>query len=177
MEYRSPAGVTRYEYDERRQTPRRVVEDGAVTTVEVGDDDLPRAVSDADGVRVELAWDHDGQLVSATDALGGRSRFGYDEAGHLTRLTNPSGAGVAYTCDPAGRVLSATAPWARWSWAWSAAGRAVSGSDPVEGAWSASYGGHGAVVEISGGAGRSSNRSRVGRKSSATVQQRQPLAN
>jgi RHS repeat-associated protein len=154
VESRSPAGVTRYEYDDGRHTPRRVVEDGAVTTVEVGDDDLPRAVTDADGVRVDLAWDPDGQLVSATDALGGRSRFGYDDAGHLTRLTNPSGAGVAYTCDPAGRVLSAVAPRARWSWAWSLAGRALSGTDPFEGAWSANYGAHGAVEEISDDAGR-----------------------
>jgi RHS repeat-associated protein len=128
VEYRSPAGVTRYEYDHGRHTPRRVIEDGAATTVEVDDGDLALAVIDADGVRVNLSWDGDGQLVSVTDALGGRSRLGYDEAGHLIRLTNPSGAGVTYTCDPGGRVLSAVA----------AGGR----------------GDHGAVVEVSGDAGR-----------------------
>src|SRR5439155_8570892 len=57
-------------------TPSLIVEPGgAEMAIEVSDDDLALSVTDADGVRAEMAYDADGQVTSVTDALGNATRL------------------------------------------------------------------------------------------------------
>jgi RHS repeat-associated protein len=153
VSHRLPSGSASYAYEASDTTPSRVTApDGSTTLIEV-DDDLPVALVDADGVRVELAWDADGQLTAVTDALGNRTRLSYDPAGHLASWRHPSGIEIACERDRAGRVVRAVTAAARWEYEWSPMGRPVAGVDPEEGPWRAAYGPNGALAEIAGGDG------------------------
>lgn len=150
----SPAGTTTLEYADTNRTPSRVVEPGgAVTIIDVDDNDLPTSIADADGVKTTLVWNRDGQLVASTDAFGHTTALAYDSVGRVLEWRNPSSRAVRFDVDGAGRVVGARSQKARWVYAWSRAGRAMSGVDPFEGSWKAEYGAHGVLRQLTNGAG------------------------
>ncbi|TMK51013.1 MAG: RHS repeat protein [Actinobacteria bacterium] len=149
------AATTRWSYaSPEHTTPSLIVEPGgARTVIEVSGDDLATSITDADGVRAEMAYDADGQMTSLRDALGNTTRLAYDPYGNLAAWRFPSSITLSYDSDEAGRVLRAVTPKARWSYEWSAAGRALAGVDPAEGPWRARHGEHGALSSITDPAG------------------------
>src|SRR5438132_3920842 len=102
-----------------------------------------------------MAYDADGQMTSLGDALGNATRLAYDPYGNLAAWRFPSSITLSYGSEEAGRVLRAVTPKARWSYEWSAAGRALAGVDPAEGPWRAKHGEHGALSSIADPTGAS----------------------
>ena len=88
--------------------------------IDVSGGDLATSITDADGVRAEMAYDADGQMTSITDALGNVTRLSYDAYGNLAAWRFPSSITLSYDSDEAGRVLRAVTPKARWSYEWTA---------------------------------------------------------
>ncbi|HEU5001761.1 MAG TPA: DUF6531 domain-containing protein [Actinomycetota bacterium] len=153
-ERRAPWGATTYEYRDGLATPWRVVgPGGAVSVIAVGADDQPAGIVDADGVSCTLSWDGDGQLVSLTDGEANTTALRYDPGGALAALRLASSITLSYDNDAAGRVVAARTPKARFEFSWSAAGRAVGGVDPAEGAWRAAFGPHGALASMTDASG------------------------
>lgn len=77
---------------------------GAVTHGEVGHFDLPSAHVNADGSRVELAYDTELRLVAVTNERGLVWRYEYDAAGNLVRETDFGGVTRDYRYDAAGQL-------------------------------------------------------------------------
>lgn len=140
--------TTAYEYEAEHRRPSRVTTPlGGVLTVQLSSDDLPLAVTDADGVVTSFEWDDDGQLVAMVDGVGNRTTFAFDEAGNLQRVSDGSGVVIDLEPDEAGRVLSSLVggePCASYSY--TPAGRPLRGSDAEGVSWSAGYGTHGRLT-------------------------------
>jgi len=146
--------VTTYEYQGEHRRPTRIGEPGGAT-IEVTLDDLGQPVRtvDADGVTSTFEWDADGQVTAVVDGVGNRTTFGYDAAGLLASVTDGSGVVTELRADAAGRVVEALVSGAVSRYAYSPAGRPLSGEDQAGVAWSASYGSHGRAQTFTDGAG------------------------
>src|SRR5207253_1595319 len=133
--------TTRWSYAApEHTTPSLVVEPGgAETRIEVSGDDLAVSVTDADGVRAELAYDADGQMTSVTDALG-----------NVT-----PGASWSYEWSRAGRALAgadpAGGPW-RASYGNHGALSSITAATGEQTGFS--YDAYGNIVQIAGADGR-----------------------
>lgn len=143
---RGPA-TTRFEYPGESRTPHKITDpEGGVTRFEVVDGQITAAV-DPDGVRVELGYDEQGRVKSATDPLGGVRTFEWDVAGQLSASSTPEGRRTAFERDAAGRVVRQTLPGGSvWQLERTPAGRVSAVVDPAGGRRVLERGEHGRVV-------------------------------
>ncbi|HKY16438.1 MAG TPA: DUF6531 domain-containing protein [Microthrixaceae bacterium] len=145
---------TTYAYDGEHRRPTRIVgPDGAAITVELTDTDLTRRVVDADGVATTFEHDDDGQLTSVTDALGQRTSVRYDAAGMPVEIVDAAGTVTTIVNDDAGRTIETLIGDAATRFAYTAAGRPLSGTDPVGQSWHASHGPNGKLATFVDGEG------------------------
>lgn len=137
--------VTRYSYEGTNRRPSKITDpDGATTTVEVDPElGLPVAITDADGVTTRYSYDRDGQMTSMVDALGGETTFAYDRAGLVVGTIDAAGGHQSIVCDEGGRPLEVRIGDDATRFAYTAAGRPLTGTDPEGQAWSAQWGTNG----------------------------------
>ena len=134
-------------YDGDERSPSEVIDaEGGTTRLTVADG-LVRAIEDPDGVRLELGFDDDGNLISATDADGNVARLERNAAGVVVAAISPLGRRTTFVPDADGRPLERREPGgAVWRYEYSAAGRLTAVTDPTGAREEIRYGDHGAPV-------------------------------
>lgn len=142
------------EFDTVHAAPSRVIGPTRdVASQELDERGLPTRIVDADGVATELTWDRDGQLVSTIDAAGREARIRYDERGLIERLQPAGRTPTELVTDATGRITRVQRGDEATTYAYSPAGRVVAGSEPGSVAWSATFGGHGAMASLADATG------------------------
>lgn len=113
--------VTRKVFDAVGRLAEVITADGKSTAFSRDTLDRLTAVTYADGSRVELAYDGNGNLVELVDGTG-TSRFKIDHRGRRIEDHSPDGASVTYAYDGVGNLTSKT----------DARGTTTFGYDPVD---------------------------------------------
>lgn len=142
-------GDLTYGYDDLDRVTTVVTESGSVVTYEyAGSDRDPSLVVDPEGGRSELHW-RDGLLDEVVDPTGVRVRLAYDEHGELVSTTNALGDVARIERDAAGHPVVAVSPsGARTSFRYDAAGLLISRQDPDGAVWRFEHGVAGRVTAV-----------------------------
>lgn len=148
--YAAPGGqqlVT--EYDDDSVFPARLSGPGGWEMRVDIDDGLVRSVTDADGVRVDLEHDGDGNLVASRDAVGRETRLVNHPSGAPVEVYLPDGAVFRCDRDDAGRLLALHAPTGdTWRVEFTPAGRRRGIVEPNGARISVEHGSHGAEERL-----------------------------
>ena len=147
--------VTTYAYDGDHRRPSLIVgPDGATISITVDPQtDLPLEIVDADGVRPPSPTTPTVSSSPAIDALGRRTSIRYDAAGLPIETVDASGGVTRLFNDGAGRVVESIIGDDVVRFAYTPAGRPLSGVDAVGQAWSATFGDHGRLDTFADGDG------------------------
>ncbi|MFC0037277.1 RHS repeat-associated core domain-containing protein [Actinomadura rayongensis] len=126
--------TTRFVYDERGNLVETVRPDGARSTAEYDDLNLPTVVTEADGSVWRQSYDEHGNLVESVDPSGAVTRYGYHPGGHPASVTDPLGNTVRFAVNAAGLVTAMTDPLGNTTrYGYDTAGRPTSVVDPIGG--------------------------------------------
>ena len=146
----------RFRYDGENPHPVRIDGPDGVTVATTYDHRwLPTEITDGDGVTTTFEWNTDGQLASCRNGVGDLTALRYDDTGQLTAVVEPTGRCTTLELDEARRVQVAVgADGVAQRFTYSPAGRVLSmATSAGPGSWTASYGAHGDVVEVSDATG------------------------
>ena len=103
-------GVTTFDYRGEDINPHRVVDPSGGVTVFGWSEGLLTDVVDPTGVRLQLAYDAHGDLISTTNAFGNTARLERDGAGRVVAAITPLGNRTEYRYDERGCLESRRDP-------------------------------------------------------------------
>ena len=110
---------------------------------------LLRSLEDADGVRITLGHDADGNVVALRNALGVLTRVVPHVSGEPALVTLPDGSKFTYDRDPAGRVVAVRVPTGDvYRVEWTPAGRLRALVEPNGARTELGWGAHGEVDRV-----------------------------